>query len=275
MKTLYADDTYLRSTKDDAIPRIHLLGGLIIADSDEAALISKVREIKERYTHKNMPLKWNMRDDSIRRTYEKLNRMNEYEAMVSESYVWRKDLATAISDSPISLLVSCIEAYSEDREIVKGKKPELLRFLFENVLLQLSFDASDSSDRWACVLDWPPNSDAQPFDQAYYHLFHEGRTLSNVTSKNGALESLGFIHSPLYARCNHSPLLQLADVVVGATREHIEAVIQNRPGCLGSEVVTIIRKKFRCSYEGRIPGYGVVVSGGSTHLKAHVDRAFQ
>ena len=221
-----------------------------------------------------MPLKWNMRDDSIRKVYEKFDRRAEYEAMIKDSYAMRKALATAIAESDLRIVVSCIEAYSEDRGVVIEKKPELLRFLFENVLLQLAFDASGSPDRWACVLDWPTGNEAQPFDQAYYHLFHEGKTASGVKSMKGALEPLGFIHSPFYARCNHSPLLQLADIIVGATREHIEAVIQERTECLGSEVVAIIRKKFRCSYTGRIPGYGVVVSGGNLQLKSHVDRAF-
>ncbi len=275
MKTFYADDTYLKSAKDDPVPRIHIFGGIIIDHSCEAALTARIRKIKERYTHPNMPIKWNLKDSSIKSVYEKWGRLDEYDALIKDSYTLRKDIATAISESEVRILVSCIEAYSDDREIIKDKKPELLRFLFENTLLQLAFDASADPDRWACVLDWPPGSEALPFDQAYYHLFHEGTTPSGVKSMKGALEPLGFAHSPFYARCNHSPLLQLADIIIGATREHIESVMQERASCLGSEVVGIFKKKFRTDSMGRITGYGVVPSGGNHRLKAHVQKAFQ
>ena len=273
MKTFYADDTYLKSNKTEPMPRIHMLGGFVVDTAEEASLIGKIRLLKRRYTHPNMPIKWNFKDGSIKEVYERFERVTEYQEMLKESYAWRKDLAAVVAESKVRIVVACIEAYSETKDIIKESKPDLLQYLFENVLMRLALDASETKEHWQCVLDWPPSGESSPFDKAYYPVFHYGKTINDVTVNAGSLEPLGFSHSLLYARCNHSPLLQLADVIVGAARDHLEAVMQQRTECLGTEMVQLMKPKFR-SVGGKIAGYGVVASGGNRDLRAAIEKAF-
>lgn len=273
MHTFYADDTYLKTSKEDPLPKIHIFGGVLASHTAELEIIKVIKTVKAGYTHENMPFKWNFRDSSIKSVYEKHDRLNEFTTMVTESRTWRLSIAEALKDIPFKIIVSCIEAYSDDKQKIKGAKDSLLTYLFENLLMRIGLEAKGSSDTWQCVLDWPPDGNPKPFDSAYYRLHHNGLDSTGNKIYAGPLSALGFSPSLYYTRCNHSPLLQLSDLIVGATKDHIEANLQGRASCVGSEFINALLSRFR-ERNGVIDGYGVVASSGNHQLKSVITNLF-
>lgn len=274
MHILYADDTYAKASKEDPPGRVHLFGGIVVHRDSEPALIAEIRKIKTRFTHPNMPIKWNFKDTTIRKKFEEFNRQAEYENMLAASREWRLDLFRQINGLNYKVIVSCIEAFSEDQKIIGDVKNQLNTYCFENVLMRVGLDAREIGGNWQCVLDWPPDNDPKPFDRGYYQLFHAGKASSPKPAICGPLEALRFSHSLHYTRANHSPLMQLADLVLGAVRDDIECKIQGRGSSVGSECVDIFYEHFRHN-KGVVPRYGVTASTGSRTLADHIEEIFK
>lgn len=273
MHILYADDTYAKTSTEDVPRKVHVFGGVIVDREIEEAIIEKIRSIKQEYTHPNMPIKWNFKDPTIKNKYEEFNRIDEYKKMLGASREWRLEIFRTLNDMEYKIIVACIESYSDEIETIKRVKNELNTYCFEMVLMQLGFDAKKIGGKWQIVIDWPPDNDSKPFDRGYYRLFHVGKTASGVSAFCGKLESLGFSHSLHFTRANHSPLMQFSDLVLGATRDHIECLIQGRESSVGTEAVNIFYDHFR-NNDGVVPQYGVVVSTNNRPLLNHISQIF-
>ncbi len=274
MHILYADDTYAKTSTEDAPRRVHLFGGVVVNRELEDSIIEKIRDVKGQYTHPNMPVKWNFKDTSIKKKYKEFGRGVEYRKMLDASREWRLELFRQINDIDYQIIVSCIEAHSENKEVIHRVKNELNTYCFENVLMRAGLEAKELGGKWQCVLDWPPDNDSKPFDRGYYQLFHFGKASSPKPALCGALESLGFSHSLHFTRANHSPLMQLADLVLGATRDHIECKIQGRESSVGTEAVDIFYDHYR-NHNGIVPRYGVIASTSNRDLVDHINTIFQ
>lgn len=273
MHILYADDTYAKSSKEDEPRRIHLFGGVVVSRDAEESIIKGLREVKQQFTHPNMPVKWNFKDTSVKKKYEEFGRNEEYVKMLAASREWRLEMFRRINMLDYKIVISCIEAFSDDIKVTQQVKSELNTYCFENVLMRVGLDAKETGGNWQCVLDWPSDNYSKPFDRGYYQLFHFGKASSPQPAICGPLENLGFSHSLHFTRANHSPLMQLADLVLGATRDHIECKIQGRDSSVGSEAVELFYDHYRNS-NGKVPRYGVIASTRSSNLVNHISEIF-
>lgn len=271
--TFYADDTYAKSSTADEPKAIHLFGGIVVSRNSEEGMIKVIREVKSHYTHPNMPVKWNFKDNSIKKKYEEFKRVDEYTKMLAKSREWRLEVFQRLNEFDYTIVVSCIEAFSKDAATIQKTKNQLNTYCFENVLMRVGLDAKDIGGYWQCVLDWPPDNNSKPFDSGYYKLFHTGKASSPKPAICGPLERIGFSHSLHFTRANHSPLMQLTDLVLGATRDHIECKIQGRQSSVGTEAVEIFYDHFR-NQDGEVPRYGVIPSTGSQRLSRRVTEIF-
>lgn len=274
MNILYADDTYGKASKEDPPRRIHLFGGIIVHRDTEVKIIDEIKEVKSKYTHPNMPIKWNFKDTSIKNKYLEFDKEKDYQKMLKASRDWRFEIFQRINQFDYTIIISCIEAFSNDTKVINQMKNKLNTYCFENILMRAGLDAKEKGGYWQCVLDWPPDNDTKPFDRGYYQLFHLGKASSPKPAICGPLLDLGFSHSLHFTRSNHSPMLQLADMVLGATRDHIECMIQGRDTCLGNEIVDLVYDHYR-NLNGDIPRYGVVASTGNTTLVKHISKIFK
>ncbi|MBY8964600.1 MULTISPECIES: DUF3800 domain-containing protein [Pseudomonadota] len=274
MHILYADDTYAKTSTEDAPRKVHLFGGVIVNRASEEAIIEKIRHVKKQYTHPNMPVKWNFKDTSIKKKYDEFDKKQEYKKMLAESRNWRLEMLRQVNDIEYQVIVSCIEAHSEEKDVIQRVKNDLNTYCFENVLMRAGLEAKELGGKWQCVLDWPPDNDSKPFDRGYYRLFHFGKASSPRPALSGPLELLGFSHSLHFTRANHSPLMQFADLVLGATRDHIECKIQGRDSSVGTEAVEIFYDHYR-NHKGTVPRYGVIASTSNPSLVENVQNIFQ
>jgi hypothetical protein len=273
MKIFYADDTHAKESKTDRFPKIHLLGGVIVSRESEEKIIQKLRSVKQEYTHPNMPVKWNFKDPTIKKKFTEFNKEKEYLSMLEKSREWRLKIFREVDELDYRIVAACISTHAESDEALRKVKEELSTYCFENILMRVGLDAAEELDSWQCVLDWPSGNNSKPFDTGYYTLYHYGKGASGTPAKCGKLEDLGFSHSLHFTRCNHSPMIQFADLVLGAIKDHIECKIQGRETSLGSEAVDIFYDHFR-NLNGAVPRFGVVPSTSNADLSRQISKIF-
>lgn len=274
MKLFYADDTYAKSGKDDKSSKINLFGGFIISKSDEKRLMEIIREVKSRYTHPNLPMKWNFKDTVVKDKFEAFGRLEEYTKMLADSNSWRRDIIKLSLELDYKIICGIIENYSNDPKVIKKSKLDLLKYSFENLLMRLGLDAKDSDYETYIVLDWPPDGNPQPFVQAYYRLFHQGKSSAGTSIKSGRLSECNFFHTLLFAKCNHSPLLQFSDLIVGSLKDFIESKLSNRQNLFASEIFDLYKSKIRSS-GGKIIGYGIIPPTGNSTFRAKLKNVIE
>ena len=66
-------------------------------------------------------------------------------------------------DIDYKIICGIIENYSDNVQVIKKSKPELLKYSFENVLMRLGMDALEYDSDTLVLLDWPPDGNPQPF----------------------------------------------------------------------------------------------------------------
>lgn len=273
MKTFYADDTYAKASKEDQDWSIHLFGGIAVDRENEPAFIDAIRKVKSQYTDKNMPIKWNFKDEKIKEKFKESKREEEYNNMLSKSSEWRLEIFRVVNKFDYQIIVSCIEAFPCNKKKRASLKKEINTYCFVNILERLALDAKKDHKFYQCVLDWPSEGDSHPFDDGYFKLYHDGQMSSSLECYAGPLEKLGFSHSLHFTRCIRSPLMQFTDLVIGATRAHIECKIQDRSYSIGTKAVEIFYSHYR-NNNGTIPGYGVVTPTGNKNFLEKIKKIF-
>lgn len=258
----FADNSELNGIKEAEIPDILIFGGIVVPANIEHEFRLRIEGIKGRYAHPRAPIKWNMRD--LKSLYEKQDQVEMQTRLQESSREWRQEIFAALAEYEVTLIVSCIEAYSADRKKIKTTKEQLVGHSFSNGLMRFGLHVQDSHpDHAQVVLDWPDRSESKPFDMEYSSAFNRGVTAAgNVPYRCGALSNLRFLDSPMYANMHHSTLLQTADLVVGAVREVIECCLGKKESGQGLDCVRIARDRFRGAPD-RIFGYGISVSSGN------------
>lgn len=269
----FADNSELNGIKEADIPDILMFGGIAVPANIESELRIRIEEIKARYAHPRAPVKWNMRD--LKTLYEKQGQIDMQKSLQSSSREWRQEIFGVLADHDVTLIVSCIEAYSGDRKKIKASKEELTGHSFSNALMRFGLYVQETQpDHAQVVLDWPDRSQAKPFDSEYSSAFNRGVTCAgDVEYHCGALSALRFLDSATYANMHHSTLLQAADLVVGATREVVECCLGKKESGQGVDCAQIVRDKFRGAPRN-IVGYGMSVSSGNVRFREAVKSSF-
>lgn len=274
MKTFYADDTYCKSDKSDKTNRIHLFGGILISKNDEKKLLDIISAAKSKYTHPNLPMKWNFKDTVIKDKFQEFDRFDEYKAMLADSNSWRKEIIKNSLELDYKIVCGIIESFSDDVKLAKKSKPEFLKYSFENILMRIGIDALNKDYETYVVVDWPPDGNPQPLVQAYYRLFHQGKSSAGTPAKGGRLSDCNFFHSLLFAKCNHSPLLQFSDLIIGSIKDYLEAKLSKRQNLFATEIFELYKCKIRCG-NGTMLGYGIIPPSSNQSFKAKIKKILE
>ena len=267
----FADNSELNGIKEAEIPDILMFGGIAVPANIEHELRIRIEGIKERFAHPRAPIKWNMRDPKA--LYKKQGQEEMQKRLLESSREWRLEIFNALAEYDVTLIVSCIEAYSGDRQKIKETKEQLTGHSFSNGLMRFGLHVQTvGPDQAQVVLDWPDRSESKPFDAEYTSAFNRGVTAAgNVEYRCGKLADLRFLDSATYANMYHSTLLQTADLVVGATREVIECCLGKKESGQGVDCARIVRDKYRGA--PKILGYGISVSSGNVGFRDAVSNS--
>lgn len=214
-------------------------------------------------------MKWNFKD--LKALYRKQRIENLYEKLLSSSKAWRLEIAEIANDYDFRVIVAVVEGHSIARKTLKGLKPDLCRYAFNNGLMRFALHVQEEKpDTAQVILDWPDRGDSKPFDLEYRTAYNEGKTGErNVSYHSGPLIDLGFEDCAHYVNVHHSTLLQFADLVLGANRELIECAIGKKSSGFGVDFCKKIKTKYM-GYPRYIVGRGLSVASGRSEFRRDI-----
>lgn len=271
----WADNSELNGIKEAEIPDILMFGGIAISEDSEQELCSKIEMIKKnRCAHPRAPIKWNLKD--LKYIYNKEKIDNIFTKLLESVRECRLDIFKAIADSDGTIIIACIEGYSPKRAILKLRKDDLVRYVFTNGLMRFGLHVKGTKPRYAqVILDWPDKGNSKPFDVEYAHAFSSGITSDKkVPYKCGKLCDLAFSDSVYFTNMTHSTMLQVADLVVGATREFIEYCLGKKGAGQGLDCLRIVKDRF-LGAPNKILGRGIIIPSGNREFLSCIRTGIQ
>jgi hypothetical protein len=226
----WVDDTDFQSDVEVGTPDVFVMGGVIANDEQSRALAANVEDISAPYGNPRLPLKWNFRD--AERFYSRDPKLSAcYARLLEDSVQWRRAVFDAIAESGVTLLVAAIEAHSPDKDKVKALHSELTRWVFTMGLSRFGLHVKNAQEHAAeVVLDWPPRNEREPVNIEYRHAYAHGVSADGQKYHCGPLRELGFADAPLFSTMQYSCMLQVADLVVGATKDFLRGARQEKFG---------------------------------------------
>lgn len=270
----YADNSELNGIRDAKIPDILLFGGIIVRKDVEGLLQEKVETVKAKYGNRRAPVKWNFKD--LKNLYNQQGMLVLYNKLLPSSREWRAEIFDAIKDIDFCILISVLQSHSPDRKTIKNNKEDLTRYVFSNSLMRFGLHVKEMGAlRPDVVLDWPDKGCSRPFDVEYAAAYNLGRTKDkSVRYQCGSLRKLGFRDHAVYGNMHHSTLLQLSDLVVGATREFVECALGKKPSGQGIDCLKQVKNRLR-GYPEKIFGRGINVGGGDKEFKQKIQQGIR
>jgi hypothetical protein len=256
----YADNSELRGIWGAEIPDILLFGGIVIDEEARNEICSAMMEVKSSYQENlAFPLKWNFRD--LEQHYLELGLHALYTRLLEDSRAWRSEIFRRISALDFKIIVSMIISYGISRETLIRTRDEVTRFAFIMALQRVGLCIrSQGGGPAEVVLDWPAEGQRNLFNLEYKSAHQNGTSADyNQGYTCGPLKNLGFGESALFTSTNECSVLQLSDLIVGATREMIEEALGKKENSLGVSLLTKIKGKFDGGPDN-ILGWGLAIS---------------
>ena len=266
MHKFYCDDSALKKNHEDDKRSVFLYGGILISREDEVALSGIMKSVKREYMGEDMPFKYNIKD--VEEVYHRFGKEKDYKKIKSDSSVWRKRIIQESLNFNYKIFISCIENFQADKKEQKEIKKDLSSYLFANTLMRVGIYSSEMGlDYVQTILDWPEGNDSKPYDKEYYYAYNRGTNSEGQEYFSGPLKNLHFDQTLYYARCHHSNMLQLADIIMGSTRDRMETELQKREYSIGKELTALFFPKLY-GYPKKILGYGLNVSSNNVNFKS-------
>jgi hypothetical protein len=266
----YADNSEMTGTRGAKIPDILLFGGIVVSAEIEEPLRRAIEEYKRvHFGNSRVPLKWNFKD--LKDVYEKKGAIELYTTMLGNANTWREELLQLALGFDFRIVIACLESHSMERLIIKARKSDLARYVFANGLMRVALHAASTEpDTVAVMLDWPDKADPKPYDEEYSSAYRRGRTADGkITYHAGPLKDLNFSDSVFYVNMNHSAILQVSDVVLGATRELVDVALEGRQAGLGTQLCVSMKERY-VGYPGNICRYGINIASNNAATRARV-----
>jgi hypothetical protein len=270
---LVCDNSELNGIWGAEAPDVLVIGGYAIARDRVAPLLKKVQKVKEnRGLNVHCPLKWNMRD--LDRALMAHDLIGQKDILIGQSDILRTELLTELAAADATLFASVIRAYSNKKQILGETREDLVGFSFGNLLMRVGLFCKEAAGgrRVDVLLDWPERNNRSPFTAEYYTGWRYGRSGPEdkaVPYQCGALSDIAFSPAPAFAGTEFEPRLQLADLVVGATRDFINFLLGNaKEDSFGVQRFKFLMPHF---YKApRILGRGLTVSPTNSDFSAAV-----
>jgi hypothetical protein len=268
MLKFYGDNSAFRGSKGAEMEDIILFGGIIISNEAENHLISRVYEIKKKYCGwARAPIKYNFKD--LKKCYSGWE--SKYHSMLTSSVEWRREIFSAINETECKIVVSVIESHQTKKREIAAKKNDLTSYMFSNLLMRLGLELkvarkSDNNLECQLILDWPEAANPTIFNREYASAFNRGLSLEGIRYISASLQNIGFKDSILYGAMENTTMLQLADLVVGASKDFVQNCVGTKPdNCLGVELLKSAKVRLR-EYPS-ILNFSIIVCGQNKKLK--------
>jgi hypothetical protein len=272
---LVCDNSELNGIWGAEASDVLVIGGYAIPRDKVVSLLKKVEEVKEkRGLNRHCPIKWNMRD--LDRALAAHDLIGQKDILIGQSNVLRSELLTELTTGGATIFASAIRAYSNRKQILGATREDLVGFSFGNLLMRVGLFCKETagSRRVDVLLDWPERNDRAPLTAEYYTGWRYGRSGPEhkaIQYQCGALAHIAFSPAPAFAGMEFEPRLQLADLVVGATREFINFSLgKAQEGSFGVQQFKSLIPHFYQSPRAHILGRGVTVSPANSDFSTAI-----
>jgi len=256
----YADNSELRGIWGAEIPDILLFGGIILDETATAEICAMMSDVKSGlHGNPTLPFKWNFRD--LEKHYHELGFGSVFTTLLESSRTWRSEIFSRLSAIDFKIIVSMILSYGTKRETLIRTRDQVTRFVFLMALQRVGLCVSSQSASSAeIVLDWPAEGKRSLFDLEYRCAHQNGSSAEFEQGYTcGPLKNIGFGESALFTSTDECSVLQVCDLIVGATRELVEEALGRKENSLGVALLTQIRDKFEGAPDN-VVGRGVAIS---------------
>jgi hypothetical protein len=260
---LVCDNSELIGIWGAEVPDIIVIGGYAIERASIPTLLKRVQNVKVAHgLDRYCPIKWNLRDLDRALASHKLE--GQQAILLAKSDPLRANLLSALTESGATLFASAILAHSNNKQILGETRQDLVGYSFGNLLMRAGLYCQEKAGgrRVDVLLDWPDRSDRTPFMDEYYAGWRHGHSAASeaVKYKCGTLAGLEFAPAPTFTGTEFEPRLQIADLVVGVTREFVNFALGKAPkASFGVQTFKTLIPNFYQD-EGRVLGYGVTAS---------------
>jgi hypothetical protein len=267
----WADDADFYSDSEIGTLDVFVFGGIAVREGHAAELIANVEAIKAKHGHPRAPIKWNFKD--AEKFYSGSDKRKEIYAQMSKTCPeWRAEIFDVLGTSGVTLIVTAIEAYSNDKDKILAVRANCAQHVFANALMRYGLHAQEVGENADVVIDWPAANERQPFNDEYQSAYSTGKTCGGHKYRSGELYKLGFSDSVLFSTTQHSCMLQLADLVVGASRDFLRATLLAKKYGPGFDMLKRIKDRFRGA-PNKVSSHGLNVSTGNGAFREAVGKA--
>jgi len=256
----YADNSELCGIWRAEIPDILVFGGIAVDDNGRKELQRVIKEIKLNYnSDSNIPIKWNLRD--LERYYIDHNLIKIYSKLLQDSKTWRSEIIRKLASIDFKIIISLLLCHGTNRDFLKKTRREVIRFSFSDALMRLGYYVKGViPTEIEVILDWPAGNKKDPFTIEYNSAYYYGETADHhIAYYCKSLNNLGFCDSPYFTSMNECSLLQISDLIVGATREMVELSLNKRDDSFGFSLLKKLKDKFYGA-PNNIIGRGISIS---------------
>lgn len=259
------DNSELNGIWGAELPDVLVVGGYAIPRDKVSPLLKKVEQVKaNRGLNAHCPVKWNMRD--LDRALVAHGLLGQKDILIGQSNLSRAELLNELTATGAKMFVSVIRAHSNKKQILGETHEDLVRFSFGNLLMRAGLFCRETANgrRVDILLDWPERNDHGPFAAEYYTGWRYGRSGpegNSVKYECGALSDIAFTPTSIFAGTEFEPRLQLADLVVGASREFINFSLgKAKEDAFGVQCFRSLIPHFYKTSTGQIFGRGITIS---------------
>ena len=261
----FLDNTeiYVGDNRADNRPDIYVFGGYFVEHKRIEELQGRIAEIKTEYgLEAHYPVKWNLRDNTLKDFYQKQGLDDIYEHLMDSSDSIRRSMLKLISGFDAVVMACGLYRLYKDTE-----QRDCYRWAFENLLQRIGLMAqSRDTKRYPnaslmIVVDWPQTEVSKCLFDIYYSGYHMGKAVDSGQSYySGPLSSHRFADFLCHSSTLHSGPLQLADLVAGCIKDFLSWCYTGEGKQRAQRFFKLLAWNIYRGPNGKITGYGLKVS---------------
>lgn len=265
-RVYYADESEhakgLKFLDLNIVDKIFVLGGYSIPHENIKKIKEICNNIKIKYNiPPSLPLKWNFRDNSIKKLYINMVGENKYSEIIKSADEIRQAILSKIANPELDMQI-IVSGSFKDIVPKKGKifYTECFTNFLQRVGLDLKFEFTDDAQ---VVIDTQPDDRLVEICNIFTNGYEEGKDDYGNPYHSGPLKLYNVFPTLLFGSDLHSDELQIADMIVGLVKDFLNWVKYDKEESKVKKFFPIIKDIFRKDRNGKIIGYGIIIDKAS------------
>jgi len=236
-----------------------VLGGYLSTFDDMKIIEDSLDKIKIKFGIPiELPIKWNCKD--LQGFYKSKGRLDVYKNIIDNSDEIRLSLIDVLKKTNCKLIIAAKPVFSKDR------RKDVYNWAFINVLQRLGNVAkhelkNDVYPKISIIMDWPDGGNRSFFD-IYSDAYYAGQQFYC-----GELKGLDLNINLASSVTLNSPHLQLADILVGSTKDFIKWCYEDKNEDRVKIFFPSVLPFFRKSEYNKIMGFGLIIGNKDNYNK--------